>query len=389
MDRLSSAYRRRPAEVDKFEKVRKLFPVTKRLVYFNHAAVSPLSSLAVKALERQVREQMEYGVEREHLWEERAESGRRLAAGLLNAKPAEIAFVKNTTEGLNLFARGLDWRRGDNVVLPRVEFPANVYPWLSLESRGVNLKFIKERNGRLLVEDIEEAIDSRTRVVAISFVEFSSGYRNDLERIGRLCRKRGVHLVVDGIQGVGALGLDVKKCNLSALSAGGHKWLLSPQGTGIFYCPLNVMRKLDHPTPGWMSVVGWTDYYNFKYNLFKDSRRYESAQRNLLGLCGLTESLKLIDRLGIANIEKRILGITDHLCGLLEKKGFEVFSSRRDGEKSGIVSFFVRGRNPDRLREALRRKGIIVSARDGRLRASPHYYNSFEEVERLVSALPS
>ena len=149
------------------------------------------------------------------------------------------------------------------------------------------------------------------------------------------------------------------------------------------------MKNLDHPAPGWMSVVGWTDYYDFKYKLFKDSRRYESAQRNLLGLCGLTESLKLIGELGIANIEKRILEITDCLCDLLEKRGFEVFSSRRDAEKSGIVSFFVRGRNPDRLREALRKKGIIVSARDGRLRASPHYYNSFEEVERFVKALPS
>jgi selenocysteine lyase/cysteine desulfurase len=273
-------------------------------------------------------------------------------------------------------------------VLPEVEFPANVYPWLSLASRGVKLKFVKEKRGRILVEDIEKAIDRRTRVVAISFVEFSSGYRNDLERIGKICKKRGVHLVVDGIQGVGALRIDVKKCNLSALSAGGHKWLLSPQGTGIFYCPGKIMKKLDHPMPGWMSVADWTDYYNFKYNLFKDSRRYESAQRNLLGLCGLTEALRLVDELGIARVEKRILEITDYLCDRLEENGFEIFSSRRDGEKSGIVSFLVKGKNPEKVRESLRRNGIIVSARDGRLRASPHYYNSLEEVDRFVRALP-
>jgi cysteine desulfurase/selenocysteine lyase len=374
--------------VDKFKKVRRLFPVTKRLVYFNHAAVSPVSTRAARALEQQVKEQMQYGVEREDLWEERAEKARLLAARLLNAQPGEIAFVKNTTEGLNLFARGLDWRRGDRVVLPRAEFPANVYPWLSLESKGVKLKFVKEKKGRILVEDIEKAIDGRTRVVAVSFVEFSSGFRNDLERIGNICKRRSVHLVVDGIQGVGALRLDVKKCNLSAMSAAGHKWLLSPQGTGIFYCPNRVMTGLEHPMPGWMSVVGWTDYHNFDYNLFKDSRRYESAQRNLLGLCGLMESLSLIDELGIRSIEKRILDITDYLCDLLGKRGFEVFSPRREGEKSGIVSFFVKGRNPDRVREMLRRKGIIVSAREGRLRVSPHYYNSFEEVERFVDALP-
>ena len=374
--------------MDKFKQARKLFPVTRKLIYFNHAAVSPVSTRAARALERHIKEQMDYGVEREDLWEERAEKGRRLAARMLNAKPSEIAFVKNTTEGLNLFARGLNWKKGDTVVLPRVEFPANVYPWLSLESRGVRLKFVKERQGRILVEDIEGALDRRTRVVAISFVEFSSGFRNDLERIGRICRKRGVHLVVDGIQGLGALRLDVKKCHVSALSAGGHKWLLSPQGTGIFYCPANVMRKLDHPTPGWMSVKGWTDYYDFKYDLFADSRRYESAQRNLLGLCGLTEALKLVDDLGIKNVEKRILEITDYLCDRLEARGFEVFSSRREGEKSGIVSFFVRGKDPEKVRESLRRKGIIVSARDGRLRASPHYYNSMEEVDRFVKALP-
>ena len=374
--------------MDKFTKVRRLFPVTNNLIYLNHAAVSPVSTRAAKSLERQVREQMQYGVEREDLWEERAETARRLAARLLNAKPGEIAFVKNTTEGLNLFARGLDWRKGDNVVLPRVEFPANIYPWLSLESKGVKIKFVEEREGRVPAEDIEKAIDRRTRVVALSFVEFSSGYRNDLELIGRICRRRGVHLVVDGIQGVGALRLDVRKCNLSAMSAAGHKWLLSPQGTGIFYCSGRVMKQLEHPMPGWMSVTGWTDYFTFKYKLFNDSRRYESAQRNLLGLCGLMESLKLIDELGIGNIEKRILEITDYLCGRLEERGFEVFSPRGDGEKSGIVSFLTKRRNPEKIREMLRRKGIIVSAREGRLRVSPHYYNSIDEIERFVRALP-
>jgi cysteine desulfurase/selenocysteine lyase len=376
------------SKVDKFARVRRLYPVTRNLIYFNHAAVSPLSTRAVKTLERQAREQMGYAVEREDLWEERAEKGRRLAAKLLNAGPGEIAFVKNTTEGLNLFARGLNWKKGDNVVLPRVEFPANVYPWLSLESKGVRLKFVNERGGRIDAGDIEQAIDRRTRVVAMSFVEFSSGYRNDLERIGRICRKRGAHLVVDGIQGVGALRLDVKKCHISAMSAAGHKWLMSPQGTGIFYCRAGVMRNLEHPMPGWMSVVGWEDYYNFDYTLFNDSRRYESAQRNLLGLAALMESLGLIDELGIRDIERRILDITDYLCDLLGKRGFEVFSSRRDGEKSGIVSFYMKGRDPDRVREMLRRKRIIISARDGRLRVSPHYYNSFEEVERFVKALP-
>lgn len=373
---------------DKFRQVRKLFDVRKRYVYFNHAAVSPFASPVVRALRRQVDEQAAQGVCAEDLWDERAEQARVEAAGLLGATPAEIAFVGNTSHGLNLFARGISWKRGDNVVLPRVEFPANIYPWLSLKEKGVRLKFVAEREGRIPFEAIAKAIDQKTRVVAISFVEFSSGYRNNLRAIGRLCRDRGCYLVVDGIQGVGAIKLNVKRCLIDGLSAGGHKWLLAPQGTGIFYCSSRVLGELSHPMPGWLSVVGWQDYYDFEYTLFPDSRRYESAQKNYLGITGLLESLKIINRLGISDIEKRIIALTDHLCSLLEKRGFRVFSPRGRGEKSGIVSFFPGKHDAEAVCEMLRIKGFITSARQGRIRVSPHFYNAFGEIERLVRALP-
>ncbi len=372
--------------MDKFIRVRRLFPVTKKLIYFNHAAVSPISTRAQKALERFSDEQMNFGGIIEDRWEQAAEEARVLAARLLGAKPGEIAFVSNTTHGLNLFARGIRWRKGDNVVLPRVEFPANVYPWLSLESKGVKVKFVEERDGRILVEDIERAIDARTRVVAISFVEFSSGYRNDLRAIGKLCRERGVYLVVDGIQGVGVLKIDVKKSMIDALSCGGHKWLLAPQGTGIFYCSSRVMQEIEHPMPGWMSVVGWQNYYEFKYELFTDSRRYESAQKNLMGITGLLESLKLIHELGIEDVERRIIELTDYLCDLLKGKHLRVFSPRGKGEKSGIVSFYPHA-DAVRLREKLLRLGIVTSARQGRIRVSPHFYNTYGEIERFVKTL--
>jgi selenocysteine lyase/cysteine desulfurase len=373
---------------DKFLSARKHFPVTRRLAYLNHAAVSPLSVKVRDAIRKQMDEQVERGVLAEWRWEKRAEEARKHAARLLKAKPSEISFVTNTSQGLNLFARGVAWKRGDNVVLPRVEFPANVYPWLSLKDQGVRIKFVPEREGRIIVEDIERAIDRRTRVVAISFVEFSSGYRNDLEVIGKLCRKRGVYLVVDGIQGIGALNLDVKKCRIDALSAGGHKWLLSPQGSGIFYCSSRVVKKLAHPMPGWMSVVGWQDYYKFNYKLFPDSRRYESAQRNFLGITGLLESLKLINSLGIKDIETRVIAITDHLCDLLRSEGFRIFSPRERGEKSGIVSFYPRKQKAEAIHSRLLKGGFVTSAREGRIRVSPHLYNTFEEMEKLVKALP-
>jgi cysteine desulfurase/selenocysteine lyase len=374
---------------DKFARVRRLFPVTRKYVYLHHAGVSPLSVMVAEAIRKQVAEQVTFGVEAEDLWERRAEIARRQAAKLLHAEPSEIAFVTNTSQGLNLFARGISWKSGDSVVLPRVEFPANVYPWLALEQYGVRMKFVPERDGRILLEDIERAIDRRTRIVAISFVEFSSGYRNNMEELGRLCKKRGVYLVVDAIQGIGALDLDVKRCHISALSCGGHKWLLAPQGTGIFYCSPKVISKVDHPMPGWMSVVGWEDFYEFKYKLFPDSRRYEAAQKNFLGITGLLEALKMINGLRITDIEKRILSITDHLCDLLWGRGFRIFSPRGEGEKSGIVSFYPGRHKAESLSRKLLKQGFVTSARQGRIRAAPHFYNTHEEMERFVRALPS
>lgn len=372
----------------KFSRIRKHFQVCTKYVYLNHAAVSPFSTPVAGAIKKQVDEQAAHGVCAEDLWDERAKRARPEAARLLNVGSEEIAFVDNTSHGLNLFARGIAWKAGDNVVLPRVEFPANVYPWLSLREKGVRLKFVPEREGRISVGDIERAIDRRTRVVAISFVEFSSGYRNDLRAVGKICRDRGCYFVVDGIQGIGALKLDVKHCLIDGLSCGGHKWLLAPQGTGIFYCSGRVLEELSHPMPGWLSVVGWEDYYRFEYRLFPDSRRYESAQKNYLGITGLLESLKIINRLGISHIEDRIIALTDHLCDLLEERGLRVFSPRGKREKSGIVSFFPGKHKADAVAERLWRKGFIIAARQGRIRVSPHFYNTFREIERLVRALP-
>ena len=379
---------RRAIVKDKFLEARKLFPITKHVGYFNHAGVSPFSTKVAAALARHVLEQTTYGGTVEPRWAKRVEEARREAARLVNASPKEIAFVDNTTQGLNYFARGIAWKRGDNVVLPRIEFPANVYPWLSLKERGVRIKFVPDRDGRILVEDIERAIDTRTRIVAVSFVEFSSGYRNDLAGIGKICSKRGPYLVVDGIQGLGALRLDVKECLIDGLSAGGHKWLLAPQGTGIFYCSSRVIDELVHPTPGWLSVVGWDNYYDFDYKLFPDSRRYEPAQKNLIGIAGLNEALKMINGLGIESVEKRIIDVTDHLCRLLAGRGFSVYSPRGDGEKSGIVSFSPRRGDAERVCAKLLRQGFWTAARQGRIRVSPHFYNTREEMESLVRALP-
>lgn len=373
---------------DKFLEIRKTFPITKRFCYLNHAGVSPFSTSVAAALHAHAEEQTAHAGVVERRWVKRVEEARRQAARLINARPSEIAFVDNTTQGLNYFARGITWKKGDNVVLPRVEFPSNVYPWLSLKEQGVRLKFVPERKGRVLVEDLEQAIDARTRILAISFVEFSSGYRNRLAEVGKICRKRGVYFVVDGIQGLGALNLDAEKCLIDGLSAGGHKWLLAPQGTGIFYCSSRVLNQLRHPTPGWLSMVNWQDYYNFRYKLWPDSRRYESAQKNLIGIAGLGAALKMINGLGIESVERRILDTTDHLCRLLEARGAKVLSPRGEGEKSGIVTFKLPRHSGEKVCAHLLRRRIITVPRQGGVRVSPHFYNTGEEMERLVASLP-
>ena len=373
---------------DKFAAIRKTFPITERFVYLNHAGVSPFSTRVAAALCRHAEEQSTHAGAAEPRWVKRVDSARSEAARLLGAKTGEIAFVDNTTQGLNYFARGIAWKRGDNVVLPRVEFPSNVYPWLALKDQGVRLKFVPERAGRVLVEDVERAVDDRTRIVAISFVEFSSGYRNRLAEIGKICKRRDIYFVVDGIQGIGALALDVKRCLIDGLSAGGHKWLLAPQGTGIFYCSSRVLEDLRHPTPGWLSMVDWTDYYNFRYKMWPDCRRYESAQKNLIGLAGLDQALKMINGLGIEAVERRILDLTDHLCGMLDRRGFKVASPRGDGEKSGIVTFHPRKGSAEEVCAHLTRRRIITVPRRGTIRVSPHFYNTRGEIERLVEALP-
>jgi cysteine desulfurase/selenocysteine lyase len=373
---------------DKFREIRRTFPITKRFGYFNHAGVSPFSTRVAAALCRHAEEQKMRAGFAEPRWAQRVEEARRRAAVLINARPSEIAFVDNTTQGLNYFARGLVWKRGDNVVLPRVEFPSNVYPWLALRELGVRLKFVREKDGRIAVEDVERAIDARTRIVAISFVEFASGYRNRLAEIGKICRRRGVYFVVDGIQGLGAIKLDVKKCLIDGLAAGGHKWLLAPQGTGIFFCSRRVLNELHHPTPGWLSMTDWQDFFNFKYKMWPDCRRYEPAQKNLIGIAGLNEALRMINELGIEAIEQRIIALTDHLCLRLEESGARVFSPRGEGEKSGIVTFWPRRGTAEKICAQLFKRGIMVVPRQGKIRVSPHFYNIESELDRLVRALP-
>ncbi|MFN3466772.1 MAG: aminotransferase class V-fold PLP-dependent enzyme [Candidatus Brocadiales bacterium] len=366
---------------------RKEFPVTKKYTFLDHACIGPLSQRAAEYMRNFVEDMHRHGGIHEDRWVEEVEKARGLTACLMGCKREEVAFTKNTSEGISFVANGLEWRAGDNVVITQIEFPANVYPWLNLKERGVEVRFVQEVEGRIPFEAIQAIIDNRTRVVSLCFVEFTTGFRNDLKRIGRLCREREIIFVVDAIQGLGALRLDVKEMGIDFLAADGHKWLMAPEGAGIFYARHEAMDKLSVKEVGWANVINKEDYLNYDFTLCPDTSRFECGSLSTVCLYGLKGALELLLEVGIDQIESRITLLTDHLCAGLRKKGYDIYSSRREGETSGIVSFFSARHSNVQIWKSLRERGIILSLRDGRLRAAPHFYNTHKEIDRLLKYL--
>jgi cysteine desulfurase / selenocysteine lyase len=368
--------------------LREQFPVTRRWAYFDHAAVAPLSGPAQRAVVEWAADMTDNGVVHEPLWFRRVNEVRGLAGRLLNADPLDVAFVKNTSEGIGIVAEGFPWQAGDNVVTAAEEYPANIYPWLNLAGRGVELRSVPSRGSRLLIDDIRAAIDERTRIVSLSWVEFASGYRNDLDALGELCRGRGILFFVDAIQGLGVLPLDVGRTPIDGLAADGHKWLLAPEGAGVFYLRRAWVERLHPVGVGWNSVVGARDFSKIDFTLKPHAGRWESGTLNVAGIHALGASLELLLGLGIAAVAERIFELTDLLCERARAAGLEVFSSREQGERSGIVSLLPPpGAEPRELVRRCRDEGIVINLRAGRLRVSPHCYNSTDEIERLVRTL--
>jgi len=370
--------------------MRKEFSVTETYIYLDHAAVSPLSKRVVDAVENYLAVISRYGIagEASAQFDKTIEDTRARIARLINAEVDEIAFVKNTTQGILIAANGIDWREGDNVVTANVEFPANVYPWLNLARRGVTTKFVREKDARIPLEDIESMIDHRTRAISISFVEFASGFRNDLEAIGQICQEKGIFFIVDAIQGLGALDIDVKKCKIHIMSSDGHKWLMGPEGAGCFYCSKEVLDKLIPNNVGWNSVINASAYLDYDLVLRPDAQRFEEGSLNVMGIYALGAAAGMILEIGIQNIEARVLALTDLMIEKLKEKRYQIVSSLIPKERSGIVCFRSHRYSSAELCQRLVANRIIVSDRAGSVRVSPHFYNSEEEIERMIAMLP-
>jgi selenocysteine lyase/cysteine desulfurase len=370
-----------------WEQLREEFPVTRSWAFFDHAAVAALSGRAKQAVVAWAEDMTQNGDVHEPQWLRRVEEVRRLAAQLIGADAEDMAFVKNTSEGIGIVAEGLPWQPGDNMVTAREEYPANLYPWMNLAGRGVEVRRIESRGRRIEMDDLVAALDRRTRLVSLSFVEFASGFRNDLDAVGALCRERGIYFFVDAIQGLGVLPLDVRRTPIDFLAADGHKWLLGPEGAGLFYIRRELVDLLHPVGVGWNSVVGGLDFSRIDFRLKPHAGRWESGTLNVGGITALGASLELLLRLGIRPIADRVLDLTDHLCERAVQVGIPIFSSRLANDWSGIVSLLVPGADPRELVRRCRQEKIVISQRAGRVRVSPHCYNTRAELDRLVEVL--
>ena len=366
---------------------RQEFPVTRSTIYLNHAAVSPVSCRVRHAMTNLIEDVCRFGGNHWERWLEAYEAVRAKVASFLCATPEEIAFIKNTSEGISLFANGLDWKDGDEVVSIAPEFPANYYPWKYLERKGVRLRLVPERDGVITVEDIAAALGPNTRVVAVSFVQFLSGCRLDLERLGEVCQERDILLFVDAIQGLGAFPVDVKKAKVAALAADGHKWLMGPEGSGLFYIRRDLIERIQPSSVGWMSVKAVEDFSSRKLEWAEGARRFECGTLNTAGVYGLGAALDLLLEVGADPIAKRILCLTGRLREGLRQKGHRVFGPSAAEQCSGIVSFTPAKIDPVEMVARLSSRGVSVAARCGKVRISPHFYNTEEEIDRALALL--
>ncbi|MEM7115848.1 MAG: aminotransferase class V-fold PLP-dependent enzyme [Chloroflexota bacterium] len=373
-----------------FEHIHPHFPIKQQRVYLNNASIGAMSTRVIGAVDAFMADVRDNGRINYPNWCRIAdEEHKARLAQLIGAQADEIAYIKNTTEGILLVANGLDWREGDNVVIAEREYASNVYCWMNLARRGVNINWIRSADGRITPEMVADAIDERTRLVSISAVQFWNGFRIDLARIGEICRRRGVLLNLDAIQWIGALDLDVSQYAIDFLSVGGHKWMLAPIGTGFFYCRRESMELLHPHNVGYHSVDN-SDEGHLEYALrFRpNAGRFEEALVNFPGIWGMNAAVEQLLELGMGNVEQHILGLTKLAAEGLRQRGYEIVSPMGVGERSGVLAFRHEQIAAETIEQRLSDANIHVAIRAGNLRISPSFYNDQAEIEQFLSTLP-
>lgn len=314
---------------------------------------------------------------------------RELYAQMLSVRPPEIAVTKNTAEGVNFIAQGFPWKSGDRVLTISVEYPSNVYPWWNLKPRGVAVDTVPERDGRVDYAELEKAITPRTRILAVSHVEFASGFAFDIDRLAAIASSHGLFLFLDIAQSIGAIHVDLSKVDAAAWPT--WKWLMGPLGMGGFYLASKHLETIAPPFVGSDGMVPSTDYLQYDFRFRPDASRFEYSTENLVGLLGTRAALELLAPLWDrpAEISALILQNCDAVIARMEALGFQLYSSRNPGERSGILSFTSGDGAPDpgAAQAKLKHARIEAAVRGGRLRVSPHFYNTDRDFTRLTEAL--
>lgn len=369
------------------------FPATRAGVYFNHASNGPLPRPVIQTVHEYLEDVSMCGGTHEPKWAEYQLGAHRRLARLINARPDQIAFTASTGDSLMMVAQGLHWQAGDTIISAEGEFPSNVYPWLNLQEQGVQVLTVPMRDRRIVTQDVLEHITEHTRLVSLSLVEFSSGYRNDLATIARYCHQRGILCGIDAMQALGAIDIDVQALEIDFLAAASHKWLLSPRTTGIFYLSDALLSQLYTVRRGWKSVAAPFDFYNHAQPLKEGAARFEYSTTNLTAIVGLDAALGMFEAIdgGMQAVEARNLGLTDYAIVGLERLGYPVVSPRGTGERSGIVCFKP---HPERsaltvqqIVAELEARTIYTAARNDVVRISPHFYNTFDDIDALLNTL--
>lgn len=393
------------------EQLRSQMPVTNRFAYFDHAAVAPLTAPAAAAISQYASQAAEQGDLPWPTWDLALARLRTVAAGFLGAGEDEVALVHNTTHGIGLVAEGFPWQPGDNVVIPDNEFPSNSLPWSRLARLGVELRRVAvEPTGELDLSKLSKAIDVRTRIVSISWVGFVSGYRIDVGEVAELVHSRGGLLMLDAIQGLGAFEIDVNATGVDFLAADGHKWMLGPEGAGLFYMRREHLDLLEPLGVGWGSLAAGS-FVPGSVDIKNSAARYEGGAANMPGMIGFGQSLSLLQQLhhstssrspNRSSLSEAVLSNVETMAERLRQAGFRVYLPQEISRRSGIlgISWPATGNStensaaddvPESVALAARKHciaaGVVLSVRGGRLRASTHAYNNEHDIQRLVDAL--
>jgi selenocysteine lyase/cysteine desulfurase len=360
------------------------FPIREQYLYLDHAAVCPLPRPVAQAMRQRIEEQEHTGYEKYREWRNNHLTCRHLGSQLVGVDPEDISIIRSTSEGLSLIAEGLDWAEGEEVLVGEEEFAANVSPWLGLTGRGVKVVRFPQPDGRIDPEVVAEHMTDKTRLLAVSWVAFHTGWIAPLAQLGKLCRQSGCLLVVDAIQGLGVLPMDVRALSVDAVVADGHKWLLGPEGAGIMTTTPKLRDRLRPVISGWRNVwLAHGDFFLDRLEHHSDGRRFEPGAANDVGVAGLAAGLDLVSSIEAGFIQSRVEMLARTLTRILISHGWDVFSPGAGHPIAGIVAARHRNVAPNEAARRLRERRVICSVRQGHLRLSPHFYITRGELEAL------